>query len=48
MENHKEIVGRLLIVESPFFVGSEKRVKFWKDKWCGNEPSCVPFLLYLS
>ena len=30
-----------------FFVGNKRRVKFWKDKWCGNEPLCVSFLSYL-
>ena len=26
-----------------FFVGNERRVKFWKDKWCGNEFLCMSF-----
>ena len=25
-------------------MGNKRRVKFWKDKWCGNEPLCVSFL----
>ena len=24
-------------------VGSGRRVKFWKDKWCGDEPLCESF-----
>ena len=24
-----------------FFVGNEQRVRFWKDRWCGD--SCVSF-----
>ena len=26
-----------------FEVGNERRVRFWKDKWCGNEALCVSF-----
>ncbi|RVW55305.1 hypothetical protein CK203_089047 [Vitis vinifera] len=26
-----------------FVVGNGKRIKFWKDIWCGNEPLCVFF-----
>ena len=26
-----------------FFVGNRRRVKFWKDKWCDNEPLSVSF-----
>ena len=26
-----------------FMVGNGRRVKFWMDKWCGDEPSCVSF-----
>ena len=26
-----------------FEVGNERRVSFWKDKWCGNEALCVSF-----
>ena len=24
-------------------VGNGKRVKFWKDKWCGDSPLCHSF-----
>ena len=24
-------------------MGSDRRVRFWKDKWCGNEPLCESF-----
>ena len=24
-------------------VGSGRRVRFWKDKWCGDEPLCESF-----
>ena len=27
-----------------FLVGNSRRVKFWKDKWCGDKPLCVSFL----
>ena len=26
-----------------FVVGNGKRVKFWKDKWCGDTPLCHSF-----
>ena len=26
-----------------FVVGKERRVEFWKDRWCGDSPICVPF-----
>ncbi|RVX09480.1 putative ribonuclease H protein [Vitis vinifera] len=26
-----------------FVVGNGKRIKFWKDIWCGDEPLCVSF-----
>ena len=26
-----------------FVVGNERRVKFWKDKWCGVIPLCDSF-----
>ena len=26
-----------------FTVGNGRRVKFWKDNWCGDEPFCVSF-----
>ena len=33
-----------------FSIGNRRRVKFWKDNWCGNEPLGVffpPYLPYL-
>ncbi|KAJ9674040.1 hypothetical protein PVL29_023536 [Vitis rotundifolia] len=29
-------------------VGNGRRVKFWKDKWCGDEPPCESFLSLYS
>ena len=29
-------------------VGNEWRVRFWMDKWCGNEPLCEPFHFLFS
>ncbi|KAL6330269.1 hypothetical protein AAG906_040193 [Vitis piasezkii] len=26
-----------------FVVGNGRRVKFWRDRWCGDEPLCVSF-----
>ena len=26
-----------------FVVGNGQKVKFWKDRWCGDEPFCVSF-----
>ena len=26
-----------------FSMGNERRVRFWKDKWCGDSPLCMPF-----
>ena len=28
---------------SRFLVGNGRRIKFWKDIWCGDEPLCVSF-----
>ena len=30
-------------VEPPLKWGNGRRVKFWKDKWCGEEPLCMSF-----
>ena len=27
-----------------FSVGNGRRIKLWKDKWCGDEPLCDSFL----
>ena len=32
-----------LICSSSFVVGNGRRMKFWKDKWCGEEPLCVSY-----
>ena len=34
----------LLISMVSFLVGNVRRVRFWKDKWCKDKPSCVTFL----
>ena len=34
----------IFVCSSSFVVGNGRRVKFWKDKWCGDEPLCVSFL----
>ena len=26
-----------------FSVDNERKVKFWKDKWCGDEPLSISF-----
>ena len=26
-----------------FVVGNGRRVKFWRDRWCGDEPLCLSF-----
>ena len=26
-----------------FSIGNGQRVRFWKDKWCGDFPLCVSF-----
>ena len=33
----------MFVTKVSFSVGEGKRVKFWKDRWCGNEPSCDSF-----
>ena len=30
-----------------FLVGDDRRVRLWKDKWCGDELLCISFPLYL-
>ena len=27
----------------PFVAGNRRRMKFWMDKWCRDEPLCVSF-----
>ena len=31
-----------------FAVGNRKRVKFWKDRWCSEEPLCKTFLFLFA
>ena len=26
-----------------FIAGNERRVRFWRDRWCGDSPLCVSF-----
>ncbi|RVW73709.1 hypothetical protein CK203_054991 [Vitis vinifera] len=33
----------MFVTKVSFFVGEGKRVKFWKDRWCGSESSCNSF-----
>ncbi|RVW55706.1 LINE-1 retrotransposable element ORF2 protein [Vitis vinifera] len=35
--------GLLLLNNVSFSVGDGKRVRFWKDKWCGNTPLCEAY-----
>ena len=37
-EGTKHLLGRF-----SFVVSNGRRVKFWTDKWCGDEPLCVSF-----
>ena len=41
----KEIMkeGFLLNNKIVFSVGDGRRVRFWKDKWCGDDALCVSF-----
>ena len=35
--------GSLLLKITVFFVGDGRRVRFWKDKWRGNNALCDSF-----
>ena len=35
--------GLLLLNNVSFSVGDGKRVRFWKDTWCGNTPLCEAY-----
>ena len=26
-----------------FIAGNERRVRFWRDRWCGDSPLCESF-----
>ncbi|RVW36065.1 hypothetical protein CK203_079687 [Vitis vinifera] len=36
-------MGHLVTPSFGFVVGDGKKVKFWKDKWCGTTPLCEDF-----
>ena len=31
-----------------FIVGSRRRVRFWRDRWCGDSPLCMSFPSFLA
>ena len=35
--------GHLINIKMSFVVGDEWRIKFWRDRWCGDTPLCVDF-----
>ena len=37
-------LGHLVTPYFDFVVGDEKKVRFWKDKWCRTTPLCKAFL----
>ena len=37
-------MGHLVTPYFDFVVGDEKKVRFWKDKWCRTTPLCKAFL----
>ena len=41
----KTIRREWIVVSSrlSFVVGNGQKVKFWKDRWCGDSPLCVSF-----
>ena len=39
-----ELVGTRIL----FIVGNGRRVRFWRDRWCGDSPLCVFSLFALS
>ena len=34
-----ELVGNRMV----FIVGNGQKVRFWRDRWCGDSPLCVSF-----
>ena len=36
-------LGHLVTPSFDFVVGDGKKVRFWKDKWCGTTPLCEAF-----
>ena len=49
LERDWEAVG-FFYTKTSFKVGNKSRVKFWKDRWCNEQPLCeiFPFLFALS
>ena len=41
-----DVIGNNMV----YHVGDGRRVRFWKDKWYGNDPLCIsfPFLFTIS
>ena len=37
------LLWELVSFRTLFVVGNGRRVKFWRDRWCGDEPLCVSF-----
>ena len=44
------MMGYLVTLSFGFVVGDCKKVRFWKDKWCGTTPLCevFPFIICSS
>ena len=40
--------GHMVSNEISFVVGDGKRIKFWRDSWCGDTPLCADFLLLFA
>ena len=34
-----DLVGARIL----FLIGNRRRVRLWRDRWCGDPPLCVPF-----
>ena len=34
-----DVIGNNMV----YSVGNGRRVRFWKDKWCGDDPLCISF-----
>ena len=34
-----DVIGNNMV----YFVGNGRRVRFWKDRWCGDDPLCICF-----
>ena len=40
--------GLLLMLRCLFMVENRRRVRFWKDMWCRQEPLCISFPLLFA